>query len=30
MDIAIPEDYKMTEQLMGNLPSLQREESGDE
>ncbi|KAF5438213.1 hypothetical protein C5S35_00090 [Candidatus Methanophagaceae archaeon] len=30
MDIAIPEDYMMTEQLMGNLPSLHQEESGDE
>jgi|LGVE01.1.fsa_nt_gb hypothetical protein len=30
MDIEIHEDYMMTEQLMGNLPSLQQGESGDE
>jgi len=30
MDIEIPEDYMMTEQLRRNLPSLQQEESGVE
>ena len=30
MDIEIPEDYIMTEQLTGNLPSLQQGGSGDE
>ena len=30
MAIEIPEDYMMTEQLIGNLPSLQQGESGDE
>ena len=30
MDIEIPEDYMMTEQLIGNLPSLEQEENCDE